>query len=110
MPVNMTSHAHGQGYADLHFVIPETVEGLDVYKGQYYSKFGDLGTSGSVVFGTKNSIEKSMGLIELGRYSSYRGLLMLNVLGKNTYLLSKQKENLYLASEYVYYEGNFDSP
>jgi hypothetical protein len=26
MPVNMVSHAHGQGYADLHFVIPETVE------------------------------------------------------------------------------------
>lgn len=110
MPVNMTSHAHGQGYADLHFLIPETVEGLDVYKGPYYSKFGDLGTSGSVVFGTKNSIEKSMGLIEFGRYSSYRGLLMLNVLGKNTHLLSKQKENLYLASEYVYSDGYFDSP
>jgi len=110
MPVNMTSHAHGQGYADLHFVIPETIEGFDVYKGPYYSKFGDLGTSGSVEFSTKNSIEKSTGLIEFGRYNSYRGVLMLNILGKNTHLFSKQKENLYLSSEYVYSDGYFDSP
>ena len=35
MPVNMVSHAHGQGYADLHFVIPELVEGVDFKKGPY---------------------------------------------------------------------------
>jgi outer membrane cobalamin receptor len=34
MPVNMVSHAHGQGYADLHFVIPETVEKIDFGKGR----------------------------------------------------------------------------
>ena len=33
LPVNMVSHAHGQGYADFHFVIPETVDQLKVYKG-----------------------------------------------------------------------------
>lgn len=109
MPVNMTSHAHGQGYADLHFVIPETVAGLDVYKGPYYSKFGDLGTSGSVDFTTKNSIERSSGLLEFGRFDYYRGLLMLDVLGKNTHLLSKKKESLYLAGEYSSSNGYFDS-
>jgi len=109
MPVNMTSHAHGQGYADLHFVIPETVEGFDVYKGPYYSKFGDLGTSGSVVFSTKNSIEKSSALIEYGRFNSVRGLLMLNVLPKNSHIFARGKENLYLASEYTYSDGYFDS-
>jgi len=31
MPVNMVSHAHGQGYADLHFLIPETVEKIDFH-------------------------------------------------------------------------------
>lgn len=35
MPVNMVSHGHGQGYADLHFLIPETVEGMEVAKGPY---------------------------------------------------------------------------
>ena len=33
MPVNMVSHAHGQGYSDLHFVIPETVEQVNFEKG-----------------------------------------------------------------------------
>ncbi|MBK8549692.1 MAG: TonB-dependent receptor [Ignavibacteria bacterium] len=110
IPVNMTSHAHGQGYADLHFVIPETIEGFDVYKGPYYSKFGDLATSGSVEFITKNSIEKSMGLLEYGRFDYYRGLVMLNVLGKKTHLLSRMKESLYLASEYTYSNGYTDDP
>jgi hypothetical protein len=40
MPVNMVSHAHGQGYADLHFVIPETVE--KDRKGTYYASKGIL--------------------------------------------------------------------
>src|SRR5579883_2561142 len=33
MPINFRSHAHGQGYADLNFIIPETVQGVDVHKG-----------------------------------------------------------------------------
>ncbi|MDR2470023.1 MAG: TonB-dependent receptor, partial [Tannerella sp.] len=41
LPVNMVSHAHGQGYSDLHFVIPETVENIDFGKGAYYADKGD---------------------------------------------------------------------
>lgn len=37
MPVNMVSHAHGQGYADLHFLIPETIESIDFDKGSYFA-------------------------------------------------------------------------
>ena len=47
MPVNMVSHAHGQGYADFHFVIPETVEQLKIYKGPYTARFGDFATAGA---------------------------------------------------------------
>ena len=42
MPVNMVSHAHGQGYADLHFVIPETIDKIDFGKGSYYANKGDF--------------------------------------------------------------------
>lgn len=105
IPVNMTSHAHGQGYADLHFVIPETIEGFDLYKGPYYSKFGDLGTSGSVAFNTKNSIEKSLAKLEFGRFNSYRGLLMFSILGKKGLLKTKKQQNFYIASEYSYTDG-----
>ena len=50
MPVNMVSQAHGQGYADFHFVIPETVEQLKVYKGPYTARFGDFATAGAGEF------------------------------------------------------------
>ncbi|MEO6695161.1 MAG: TonB-dependent receptor [Ignavibacteria bacterium] len=109
MPVNMTSHAHGQGYADLHFVIPETIDDFDLYKGPYYSKFGDLGTSGSVVFNTKNSLEKSLAKVEFGRFNSYRGLLMLNLLGQKGLLKSNKFQNLYIASEYITTDGHVEA-
>ena len=48
MPVNMVSHAHGQGYADLHFVIPETIENINFGKGPYYSDKGNFNTAGYI--------------------------------------------------------------
>ncbi|HYM01613.1 MAG TPA: TonB-dependent receptor plug domain-containing protein, partial [Stellaceae bacterium] len=41
MPVNMRTHAHGQGYADLNFMIPELVRGIDYSKGPYFADKGD---------------------------------------------------------------------
>lgn len=46
MPVNMPSHAHGQGYTDLNFVIPELVEGIQYRKGVYYAEEGDFSAAG----------------------------------------------------------------
>src|SRR5882762_10349476 len=48
MPVNMPTHAHGQGYADLNFVIPELVERIEVSKGPYAAKDGDFATAGAI--------------------------------------------------------------
>src|SRR5579863_8862723 len=45
MPVNMPSHAHGQGYADSHFMIPETIDQLNVFKGTYSTQYGDFATA-----------------------------------------------------------------
>src|SRR5438034_587205 len=42
LPVNLVSHAHGQGYADLNFLIPETVQRIELYKGPYFVEYGDL--------------------------------------------------------------------
>jgi hypothetical protein len=41
MPVNLPSHAHGEGYSDLNIVIPEFVERVDAKKGPYYADVGD---------------------------------------------------------------------
>jgi hypothetical protein len=109
MPVNMVSHAHGQGYADLHFVIPETIDDLSVYKGPYYSKFGDLGTSGSVNFSTINSVNKSTAGFDIGKFNTYRGVVILDVLSKNGLLKTNKTQNLYVASEYAYSDGYFEA-
>jgi len=58
MPVNMVSHAHGQGYADLHFVIPETIDNINFGKGPYYADKGDFNTAGFVDLNLKKSIDK----------------------------------------------------
>ena len=46
MPVNMPTHAHGQGYTDLNFLIPELVSRIDYFKGPYYASEGDFATAG----------------------------------------------------------------
>jgi outer membrane receptor protein involved in Fe transport len=108
IPVNMPSHAHGQGYADLHFLIPETVRELEVNKGPYTTRYGDLATSGSGEFKTLNSLDKSIVKLEYGNFNTKRALLMLNVANK-TLLSSKMHENLYIASEYKYTDAYFAS-
>ena len=45
LPVNMPSHAHGQGYADLNFLLPELVESLAYRKGPYYAEEGDFASA-----------------------------------------------------------------
>ena len=47
MPVNMPTHAHGQGYSDLNFLIPELVGDLHYKKGPYYADEGDFATAGT---------------------------------------------------------------
>ena len=109
LPVNMVSHAHGQGYADFHFVIPETVEQLKVYKGPYTARFGDFATAGAGEFLTKNSLDHSQVKVEVGRYNTYRALAMVDVLGTH-HLLSKMPESAYVAAEYNFTNSYFDNP
>ncbi len=108
MPVNMVSHAHGQGYADFHFVIPETVDKLKVYKGTYNTAYGDFATSGAGEFSTKNSIGKSMVKAEVGQFDTYRAMVMLDLL-RGKHLLTKNYENFYVAGEYYYSNSYFQN-
>ena len=50
VPVNQPSHIHGQGYADLNFVIPETVQALHVTEGVFNPRQGDFAVAGSMEF------------------------------------------------------------
>ena len=48
VPVNMPTHAHGQGYTDVNFVIPELVQSIDYHKGTYFADSGDFSAAGAV--------------------------------------------------------------
>ncbi|GAA4775895.1 MULTISPECIES: TonB-dependent receptor [Flavobacterium] len=104
MPVNMVSHAHGQGYADLHFVIPETIDKIDFGKGSYYANKGDFATAGYVAFKTKEDIEKSFVSAEVGLFNTLRTVGAFDLLDK------KFKDKAYIATEYMLTDGPFDSP
>ena len=110
LPVNMVSHAHGQGYADFHFVIPETVDQLKVYKGPYTARFGDFATSGAGEFSTKTRLEHSQAKLELGQFDTRRALVLLDLLGQSHHLLSKRPESAYVAAEYNFTNSYFDRP
>jgi outer membrane receptor protein involved in Fe transport len=76
VPVNMRSHAHGQGYTDLHFVIPETIERIEITKGPYDVEVGDFATAGSVNLITRESAEESLLKVELGEFHTQRYLAL----------------------------------
>ncbi|GAB2560704.1 TonB-dependent receptor [Spirosoma aerophilum] len=112
MPVNMVSHAHGQGYADLHFVIPELVEGADFKKGPYQTDKGNFTTAGWVDFRTRTALDHSFVKLETGQYDTYRAVAGLDLLG-NSPASKKGKstnQSAYLASEYSYTNAYFENP
>ena len=56
MPINQPTHAHGQGYTDLNFLIPELADQITYTKGPYYANVGDFGAVGSVRVGYRDII------------------------------------------------------
>lgn len=107
MPVNMVSHAHGQGYADLHYLIPETVDKVHFGKGPYHTHYGNLATAGYVGFQSRNRLEESTVALEVGQFNTFRGLGMITLLNHNDEF---KTQNAYIAGEYLSTDGYFESP
>ena len=102
LPVNMVSHAHGQGYADLHFLIPETIDKIDFGKGSYYADKGNFTTAGYVSFKTKDRLENSSVSVEAGRFNTFRSVGLLN-------LAQSEHHDAYVAGEFLRSDGPFES-
>lgn len=103
VPVNMVSHAHGQGYADLHFLIPETIDEVLYQKGPYQAHSGNLSTAGTVEFKTKDHIHQSIGKIEMGQFGRLRATALVN-------LIDRPRDSWYVGASREYMEGYFISP
>jgi TonB family protein len=81
VPINMPSHAHGQGFADTNFIIPEAIERVEVTKGPYFADQSDFATAGAVNLATRDEFEHSsvgFGVMGSPGHGSpgYRGLLI----------------------------------
>jgi hypothetical protein len=101
MPVNMPTHAHGQGYSDFNFVIPELAADLHYKKGPYYADEGDFATAGTARVGLVNDLPSSA-TAGFGADGYRRALL----LGSTAFLGG----TLLGAGEVYHNDGPFDVP
>jgi hypothetical protein len=74
MPVNMPTHGHGQGYADINFLIPELIQSVNVRKGPYYADVGDFSSAGSVAIDYINKLPKNIAEMTFGSFGYRRAL------------------------------------
>lgn len=107
LPVNMVSHAHGQGYADLHFVIPELIDKVNFNKGPYFADKGNFTTAGFVEFKTKDYLENNFVKLEGGQFNTARAIAAINLL-KST--KDRRNQSFYFAGEASYSDGYFENP
>jgi outer membrane receptor protein involved in Fe transport len=119
MPVNMRTHAHGQGYSDLNFVIPELVERIDYSKGPYYAEFGDFANAGAAQMRLFNTLPRGIASLTVGENQYTRALLADSVdTGSGSLLFGldlarndgpwRQPENLHRSNAVLRY-SQFDS-
>ncbi|GJD91409.1 MULTISPECIES: TonB-dependent receptor [Methylobacterium] len=102
MPVNMRTHAHGQGYADLNFLIPELVGAVEFHKGPYFVRDGDFASAGSVRIDYLDTVAQNVALTSLGSFGYRRALSIASApLGTG---------NLLVAGEAQTYDGPWEVP
>lgn len=75
VPINLRTHAHGQGYTDLNFLIPELVQRVDYYKGPYFASKGDFASAGAADIHYADSLPKSLVELTAGSFLYGRALL-----------------------------------
>ena len=103
IPVNMVSHAHGQGYADMHWLIPETIDRVEIYKGPYFAHLGDFATSGAMNIITKRGDKNSSLTLSGGSYNTQR---YVGIFSPPEATLLRP----YIAGEVYYNDGPFKNP
>ncbi len=75
VPVNMPTHAHGQGYTDLNFLIPELVDRISFRKGPYFAEEGDFSSAGAAHIDYIRQIDGTLAQLTLGQNGYARSLL-----------------------------------
>jgi hypothetical protein len=102
MPVNMRTHGHGQGYADINFLIPELISSVNVRKGPYFVDEGDFSSVGAIHVSLIDSVARTMASITSGSFGYNRAFGVTS--GK------VGEGNLLVAAEANLYNGPWDNP
>ncbi len=74
MPINMRTHAHGQGYADINFLIPELIKSMQVRKGPYFADEGDFSSAGAARINYIDRLDPGLAQITAGSFGYWRML------------------------------------
>jgi TonB-dependent Receptor Plug Domain/CarboxypepD_reg-like domain len=109
VPINLPSHAHGQGYADMHFLMADVVSSLDVYKGPYQAKFGDFYTAAAVAFHTYDSLPRNMVHVDFSSTPTQRFFEGSRIMFLTNVPTGMAKLKAYIGAEYSYTPGYFDN-
>lgn len=104
VPINMVSHAHGQGYADSNFVLPEIIERVEVFKGPYFAELGDFATAGAINLVSKRALDGSFVSLSGGLFNTLRGV----VAAGHPFLDGKLRA--LVVGEASYSDGPFENP
>ncbi len=75
IPVNMPTHAHGQGYSDINFLIPELVDKVRYRKGTYFADEGNFSAAGAADIVYRRRLEAPLASVTIGQDDYYRALL-----------------------------------
>jgi len=75
VPVNLPTHAHGQGYTDVNFVIPELVESIEYRKGTYYAETGNFSAAGAAQMRYVRSLDRGIAEFVGGEDAFRRALI-----------------------------------
>lgn len=102
IPMNMTTHAHGQGYMDINSMIPELVDKIEYGKGPYYAEVGDFASAGYARMTSMKKLNAGIFKFTGGEYGYYRTLVA------NSSKLGKG--DLLYAGEFNLYDGVWQQP
>ena len=95
VPINLPSHAHGQGYMDLNGLIPEMIDNVQYGKGPYYADQGDFSAAGHAKITTFNSLPQGFAKFTAGSFGFYRGVAAnSNRMGDGSSALCHRREHL----------------
>ncbi|MEI7804953.1 MAG: TonB-dependent receptor [Hyphomicrobiales bacterium] len=95
MPANMRTHGHGQGYADVNFLIPELIQSMRVRKGPYFADEGDFASAGAIRIDYVDRLEKNIALATIGSFGYRRALVGGSTQLANGSLIAAMEANTY---------------